>query len=187
MRQPSSWSGRPRRMMRCATSCGGVAMSKQGGLRVDPRHDLSSPPAAGAKVLASHRVVRVQSRAGGMGAGRACRIRQGTSAASGGSLPNGATIPSNSGSSDAPEDGGAAIRKGGPPPSYVVGRRGRIQYKQMSEALPPRTLLSCTIRLRFAEPVNGAWMGTRCPTSPSRDIPRAGNGSRPCRTGRARD
>ena len=158
MRQPSSWSGRPRRMMRCATSCGGVAMSKQGGLRVDPRHDLSSPPAAGAKVLASHRVVRVQSRAGGMGAGRACRIRQGTSAASGGSLPNGATIPSNSGSSDAPEDGGAAIRKGGPPPSYVVGRR-RPHPVVVVRGLAA-LLLGLLARLRFAAPVDLACPAT---------------------------
>ena len=134
-----------------------MGMSK-GVLRcVDRRRDLSPPLGPSANVLASHRINKAQARAGRMGAGRACRIRQGTSAASGGSLPGEATISSNSGSQDAPEDGGAAIRKGGPPPSYVVGRRGRIQYKQKFEALPPRSFVASrhpagAICLRRAEP-----------------------------------
>ena len=83
-----------------------------------------------------------QARAGNLWVGGVCRIRQGTSAASGGVLPDGATIPFNSGSQDAPEHGGTAIRIGGPPSSCIVGRRRPHPTTNFSEALPPRSLVS---------------------------------------------
>ena len=108
----------------------------------DRRRVLSPNPSAHAGA---------QARAGNLWAKGVCRIRQGTSAASGGSLPDGATIPFNFGSQDAPEDGGAMIRKGGSPSLCIAGRRRPHPTINFSRPCRPALLL-CANRLRFAAP-----------------------------------
>ena len=157
-----------------------------------PNLSPPSPGSASSPNPSAH--AGAQARAGNLWVGGVCRIRQGTSAASGGSLPDGARILSNFGSSDAPKDGGAAIRKGGPPPLCIAGRRGPHPTTKMFEALPPRTLLLASpdsasrrrgalLARRLRRKSAGSLPGGRCPATA---VTRAGSlpipHNPPCKT-----